>query len=661
MKQKIKKLNKNFKNTNMPNAISFTPIASDTVAAGGRTTLPVIELPRNFVPKPEERYISFVLELNNRAGSAELSSLEDEINRKLCTKLSGYFPELLNYKPNIFDLHKKWVKTRKQKEPMFFGKDKLSKTLLSIRKKRYPKLPFTLSRLFPGSENDYKSAKRFGLHKFIQLTLPIFERQFERRTSKPRFEAALFEAAYILKEIRTVTSVNPSSEYRRFQLFSGSPGSGNNTLPKNWMLSNMKAINIPAGINGSGVVIAHPDTGWTPHSELNFTNNQASPVSPSYDLTKDWNVFNNEDTAEEPLDSTMPFHFHGTSTASIIVSRGNPNDPAALTGIAPGAKIISIRTIHEQPVDQTGVALILDTDVARAIWYASTQNADVISLSVGGYPNPVLECVVAHAVYNNTIVVAAAGQYWPFLVYPAGYPECIAVGASNDQNKPWADCVKDKKIAISAPGEKVWSAYWDDSSPNRREIIDGKGNGCSFSTALTAGAASLWLQRYGKQNLVNGLNGRAVLQELFLKHIQNTATVPPGWNTNESGAGILNVERLLDTTTLPSLSTFTGQDWNNWQRMTNNEIFYKMFEDSDPVVLRKRLKDFLNTGEPDDIIDEFGQEMLNLFMGIEDAFEDMKESAEKAGREAQDLVEDTVDNVNDFVSDTLGTIAGWFS
>jgi hypothetical protein len=247
------------------------------------------------------------------------------------------------------------------------------------------------------------------------------------------------------------------------------------------------------------------------------------------------------------------------------------------------------------------------------------------------------------------------------LVYPAGYPECIAVGASNDQNKPWKDCVKDKKIAISAPGEKVWSAYWDDSSPNRREKIDGEGNGCSFSTALTAGAASLWLQRYGKQNLINGLNGKAVLQELFLKHMQNTATVPAGWKTNESGAGILNVERLLDTATLPSLSAFRGQDWNNWARKTNNELFYKMFENSDPVILRKRLKIFLDTSDPDDILNKFGQEMINLFMGIENAIEDLKGSVEETGRQAEELVEDTVDNVNDFVSDTLGTIAGWFS
>ena len=161
--------------------------------------------------------------------------------------------------------------------------------------------------------------------------------------------------------------------------------------------------------------------------------------------------------------------------------------------------------------------------------------------------------------------------------------------------------------------------------------------------------------------MINGLNGRAVLQELFLKHIQNTATVPAGWNTNESGAGILNIERLLDTATLPSLSTFTGQDWNNWSRKTNNELFFKMFEDSDPVILRKRLKEFMNENDPDTMFDRFGQEMINLFMGIENAVEDMKESVEKTGREAQDLVEEAVDNVNDFVSDTLGTVAGWFS
>ena len=154
----------------MPNVISFPPIGSDTGGTGNVITPPVIDVPRNFVPKPEERYVSFVIELNNRAGAAEISNLEQEINRKLCTKLSGYFPELLNYKPNIFDLHKNWIKTRKLKEPLFFGKAKLGKTLLDIRKKKYPKLPFTLERLFPGSENDFKGARKFGLHKFIQLT-----------------------------------------------------------------------------------------------------------------------------------------------------------------------------------------------------------------------------------------------------------------------------------------------------------------------------------------------------------------------------------------------------------------------------------------------------------------------------------------------------------
>ena len=86
-----------------------------------------------------------------------------------------------------------------------------------------------------------------------------------------------------------------------------------------------------------------------------------------------------------------------------------------------------------------------------------------------------------------------------------------------------------------------------------------------------------------------------------------------------------------------------------------------MFEDSDPVILRKRLKEFMNENDPDTMFDRFGQEMINLFMGIENAVEDMKESVEKTGREAQDLVEEAVDNVNDFVSDTLGTVAGWFS
>ena len=417
------------------------------------------------------------------------------------------------------------------------------------------------------------------------------------------------------------------------------------------------ANQLPAGINGQGVIIGHPDSGWTPHAELNFVNLNTNPTSPNYDLGRDWNVFNDQNTAEKSISSRAFTHFHGTATASLIISNGDNN----LTGIAPGARILPIRCIAESEID-TGVVLISDADVARAVWFATRQNVDIISMSLGGYPAPALECVVAHAVYNNTIVVAAAGNFWPFVVFPAGYPECIAVGASNARNAPWAYSARGNKVAFSAPGEDVYCADWDKSSPNRRSIVNTTGaDGTSFATAITAGAAALWLQRYGKQNLITGLNGRATLQEFFLAHVRTTVSTPHGWNTNLNGSGILNVQNLLNPTTLPNTATFTGANWNNWMRRTSLELLYDMYENSDPVVVRERFQEFVNTNDPVSFMEQFGQEILNILVAVPDAFNRMGDAINAAANEAEDIIEDVVEEVTDLVSDAIGTVAGWFS
>ncbi|HHT9145934.1 MAG: S8/S53 family peptidase [Candidatus Brocadiaceae bacterium] len=632
---------------------SFSPIVvvtpGGTITTPGTTTAPAI--PRNFTPSPEDRYVSFVIELMNDATDADVTRAENKINQVLSTKLSGYFPELFFFESNIRTKHLEWIKSKKIPKNIYIKKELYKDIFSKFKTKKFPRLQFTLTRLFPGSETDFKSSKKFGLHKFLLLTIPIFERQFEARTTANKLYAKLFDASYELKKIANIQSVNPSTQFKRYDLLSTSSDDVN-TLPKNWMHTSMNSVTLPAGINGNGVVVGHPDSGWTPHPNLNFTNVSSNPSSINYDLTKDWNVFNDANTAEESLDSIAITHFHGTSTGSMIVGNGRRNNVNELAGIAPGAKIISVRTIAEL---DTGVVLIGDTDVARAVWYEIQQNVDVISLSVGGYPAPALECVIAHAVYNNIIVCAAAGQFWPFIVFPAAYPECIAVGASNNASTPWSSCVKDSKIAISAPGEKIWSAYWDDASPNRHSIIEGKGNGCSFATALVAGTAALWLQRYGKQTLMNELQGRATLQELYIKHVQNTATVPTGWNTSESGAGIINVARLLDTTTLPNRNTFVGQSWNNWRRRTAEEILYIIYENTDPVVIRERLQNMNARNN----FEQIGQEFINLILGIEQGFEDFKVAAESAVNDAEDAVKEFIDDVEDAASDVVNTILGW--
>jgi len=402
-------------------------------------------------------------------------------------------------------------------------------------------------------------------------------------------------------------------------------------------------------INGEDIVIAHPDSGWTPHSNLNFINVAVDPVSDSFDLNRDWNSINDDSSAEESLSNESMSAFHGTATSSIMVGKE--------IGIAEKATVLPIRCVSK--VGGTGVILLFNIDVVRAIWYAITQNVDIISLSLGGLPCPPMEAVLAHAVYNNIIVVAAAGNCVNSVVYPAGYPEVIAIGASTIDNLPWEYSASGSKVAFSVPGSKICCASWDFSNQNPRETIH-KSSGTSFSTAITAGVAALWLQYYDKNSLIGLLNGSALLQEAFLHHVKSTARVPLNWNVNNNGVGIINVQALFSPNSLNNaLSTnFQGEDWNNWKRKENMELLYGLYENIDPVIIKERLERYLSIANIEMFMDKVGNELFTLIQESEDMYNDFSSIVNEASNDIEETVEDFMDKVGNVASKTLKLIFG---
>ena len=56
----------------------------------------------------------------------------------------------------------------------------------------------------------------------------------------------------------------------------------------------------------------------------------------------------------------------------------------------------------------------------------------MISMSLGGpFGSGFLERAIGRAVDSGLIVLAAAGNYWPWVVYPARYNEVVGVAAVN--------------------------------------------------------------------------------------------------------------------------------------------------------------------------------------------------------------------------------------
>ncbi|MFT4257984.1 MAG: S8 family serine peptidase [Pseudoxanthomonas sp.] len=306
--------------------------------------------------------------------------------------------------------------------------------------------------------------------------------------------------------------------------------------PEAWLLKP------PAGglRQGEGIVIGHPDTGYTHHPEIWDPTPATRRVLP--DLG-----YNFKEGKKDPADlMNGSFPGHGTGTASVIMSP--PGGPGAsfVTGTAPMAKIVPIRV-------SDSVIHFSFANTTQAIYHAvDVAGAHVISMSLGGpFKSRALESAIAYAISQGVIVLAAAGNVWPWVVYPARFESVIALAATNCQSKPWSDSASGSAVDLSAPGESVWRARAVQANNGLKATVE-PGSGTSFAVATTAGACASWLAfhgrdaliaRYGKPNLA------AVFRSLL---VQAVNTPSSGWDKSNYGTGILDMRQLLNAP-LPSL------------------------------------------------------------------------------------------------------------
>jgi hypothetical protein len=248
------------------------------------------------------------------------------------------------------------------------------------------------------------------------------------------------------------------------------------------------ALMDPAVRGGTGIRVGHPDSGFTNHFAL------GSPV----DQASDWDVIDNDDDATDPLRpppvvrQPLPNPGHGTSTASIILGRG---DGARFSGVAPAAALVSFRATES-------VVQVFDSDVADAVRRARLAGCHVVSMSLGGTGFFGLREAIQEAVDAGMIVMAAAGNQVGVVTAPASYDNCIAVAATGTGDSLWPGSSRGAAVDVSAPGSCVWAALfdWTVSPPGR---ILNRTNGTSYAVAHLAGVAGLWLAHHGHAALMN--------------------------------------------------------------------------------------------------------------------------------------------------------------
>lgn len=214
---------------------------------------------------------------------------------------------------------------------------------------------------------------------------------------------------------------------------------------------------------------------------------------------------------------------HGTGTLSILagqtvkVKRLANQLPELVHGANPHALIIAIEGAN-------GVAQLWGTEsVAEGLSLAADEQADVVSLSNGGWPSGIVRDAANKCYTNGTAIFAATGDWFdiPFfpisspryVVYPAAYDCCVAVAGVTEKSESYAKSpswfgwvfhwsewsargsagpswLMDRAVASYSP-----NVVWAHMAPPEN-VIDLYGSGTSASTPQVAGAASLWYEKY---------------------------------------------------------------------------------------------------------------------------------------------------------------------
>lgn len=147
----------------------------------------------------------------------------------------------------------------------------------------------------------------------------------------------------------------------------------------------------------------------------------------------------------------------GTTHASYVTgaAAATGNNALGIAGVDWYARILPLQAIDDDGYGNT-------LSVARAIDYAAAQNADVISLSLGSVePDDLVRGAMQRAIAAGSVVVAAAGNDGcDCMLYPAAYPEALAVGALDTGGNPVSFSSYGAALDIMAPGTNFRVPTW---------------------------------------------------------------------------------------------------------------------------------------------------------------------------------------------------------
>jgi subtilisin family serine protease len=331
------------------------------------------------------------------------------------------------------------------------------------------------------------------------------------------------------------------------------PALADQVRQQQWWLGALHITQAQQTSNGSGVTVALLDTGVDPAQPdiagsvitgPDFTNSGEKPGGPDYGI-------------------------HGTAMASLIVGHGHgPGDADGILGVAPGARLLSVRVTLDATdplATDSAITSGLPAAIAAGIRYAVRSGAQVIDLpldpgqslsalvastapvpAAGTPPTPAEiaeqaaaggsaaeQAAVSFALSKGVVLVAPAGDNGTgtdAANFPASYPGVISVGAfdSNIIKAPFTS--HQSYVTLTAAGSGMTAA------------VPG-----GYATVSSTSAASA---------VVTGIVAmiKAVYPELTPAQITQALTSstvfrPPGGQADGSGHGTVDAARALAAAT----------------------------------------------------------------------------------------------------------------
>ncbi|NIP79980.1 MAG: S8 family serine peptidase, partial [Gemmatimonadetes bacterium] len=267
-----------------------------------------------------------------------------------------------------------------------------------------------------------------------------------------------------------------------------------------------------AGSAFSYTTIAILDTGiQQDHEDL------AAKVVGQYDF-----FANDPDAADD--------HGHGSHTAGIAAGIGN--NGKGITGVAwhDQADLLVAKVCGQINPFQYGCP---SSGTASAIEWAADNGARVINLSLGGSTGSSAEQdALAYALTKETLAFCATGNDNGAVSYPAAFPECVAVGATDWSDNRASYSNYGPEIELAAPGG-------DDENPDGYSYILSAYEGSPTGYAFMAGTSMATPMATGLGGLLASL-GVATADEVRSIMASTADDLGPNGRDDEFGWGRIN-------------------------------------------------------------------------------------------------------------------------